>query len=72
LVNANFYDILNQDLSHCIYRNIIDYLRIFNQVFIFGSFIASLFNVTNKGMAISTGKFGTLIGFDTCQDGEVK
>jgi hypothetical protein len=28
--------------------------------------------MTNKGMAISTGKFGTLIGFDPCQDGEAK
>jgi len=31
-----------------------------------------LYSMTNKGMAISTGKFGVLIGFDSCQDGEVK
>jgi hypothetical protein len=39
------------------------------------SFLARLLHLhsmTNKGMAISTGKFGTLIGFDTCQDGEIK
>ena len=39
------------------------------------SFLARLLHlikITNKGMAISKGKFGTLIGFDTCQDGEVK
>jgi len=39
------------------------------------SFLARLLHLhsmTNKGMAISTGSFGTLIGFDTCQDGEVK
>jgi hypothetical protein len=39
------------------------------------SFLARLLHLnsmSNKGMAISTGKFGTLIGFDTCQDGEVK
>jgi len=28
--------------------------------------------VTNKGVTISTGKFGTQIGFDTYHDGEVK
>jgi hypothetical protein len=31
-----------------------------------------LHSMTNKGMAVSRGKFGTLIGFDTCQDSEVK
>jgi hypothetical protein len=31
-----------------------------------------LHSMTNKAMAVSRGKFGTLIGFDTCQDGEVK
>jgi len=39
------------------------------------SFLARLlliYSMTKKGMAISTGKFGTLIGFDTCQDGEVE
>jgi hypothetical protein len=28
--------------------------------------------MTNKGMAISTEKFGTLIGFNPCRDGEAK
>jgi hypothetical protein len=39
------------------------------------SFLARLLHLhsmTNKGMAISTGKFRTQIVFDTCQDGEVK
>ena len=39
------------------------------------SFLARLLHlhsVTNKEMSVSTGKFGTLIGFDTYQDGEVK
>ena len=39
------------------------------------SFLARILhqhNVPNKGMVISNGKLGTLIGFDTCQDGKVK
>jgi hypothetical protein len=39
------------------------------------SFLACLLHlhsITNEGLAVSTGKFGTLIGFDTCQDGEIK
>jgi hypothetical protein len=31
-----------------------------------------LHSMTNKGMAVSRVKFGTLIGFDTYQDTEVK
>jgi hypothetical protein len=31
-----------------------------------------LYSMTNKGMAVSRVKFGTLIGFDTYQDTEVK
>jgi hypothetical protein len=38
----------------------------------FLAYLLHLHSMTNKGMAISTGKFGTLIGFDTCHDGEVK
>jgi hypothetical protein len=39
------------------------------------SFLARLlvlYSITNKGIAISTGKFGVLIGFGSCQDGEAK
>jgi len=28
--------------------------------------------MVNRGVVVSTGKFGTLIGFDTHQEGEVK
>ena len=31
-----------------------------------------LYSMINKGMAVYRGKFETLIGFDTCQDGEIK
>jgi hypothetical protein len=39
------------------------------------SFLARLLHlhsITNKRMAVSRGKFGTLIGFNPCRDGEVK
>ncbi len=73
LAIANFAGIRCHALSHCIYEYLIEILCFFNQIFLFGAFLAyKQHSSANQGITASTGILETQVGPDTHQDSGVK
>jgi len=74
--NSNWLILILSIFSIKLYLIVYIDIKLISDMFLIKhSFLARLLHlhgITNKGMTISTGKFGVLIGFDTCQEGEVK
>ena len=70
-VRIRFTDIFCHVLSHCIYVKLFHKSGVFDQTY-FSVAILHLLSMVNKGMVVSTGKFGMLIDLDAHQEGEIK